>query len=180
MITENNGRGLNVLIESSEISRRVDELGKQITQDYKDKDIVIIGVLKGGFIFLADLIRRIEIKTEIDFIRVSSYKEGMNPDEIVLITDIGTPLKDRNVLLVEDLLDTGGTLDFIRNIIISKNPASFKVCTLIRKKKSRETKIAVDYIGFEIDDKFIIGYGTDLAERGRNLPDIFVVEKENG
>lgn len=180
MITEINGRKIKILIESSEISKKVSELGKTITQDYKDKDLIIIGVLKGSFIFLADLIRHIEIKAEIDFIRVSSYKEGTEAGEIELITDIEASLKGRDVLLVEDLVDTGGTLDFIRENILSKDPASYKTCVLVKKKKRREIDITVDYVGFEIDDKFIVGYGTDLAEKGRNLPDIFTIEKEDG
>ena len=100
----------------------------------------------------------------------------MEAHDIELITDTIISLKDRHVLLVEDLIDTCGTLDFIKKTIMSKNPASFQICALIKKKKSRETKIAVNYIGFEIDNKFIIGYGTDLAEKGRNLPDIYVIE----
>ena len=176
MISVVSGQETKLLLSSDEISKRVSQLGREITQDYKDKDLVIVGVLKGGFIFLADLIRHIELKAEIDFIRVSSYKEGMEARDIELITDTIISLKDRHVLLVEDLIDTCGTLDFIKKTIMSKNPASFRICALIKKKKSRETKIAVNYIGFEIDDKFIIGYGTDLAEKGRNLPDIYVIE----
>jgi hypoxanthine phosphoribosyltransferase len=176
MITEINGRKIKILIESSEISKKVSELGKTITQDYKDKDLVIIGVLKGGFIFLADLIRHIKLKIEIDFIRVSSYKEATQAGNIELITNPGISLRDRHVLLVEDLIDTGGTLDFVRKTIVSKNPASFKICALIKKEKRREIEINIDYVGFEIDDKFIVGYGTDLAQQGRNLPDIYVIE----
>ncbi|MEE8136547.1 MAG: hypoxanthine phosphoribosyltransferase [Thermodesulfobacteriota bacterium] len=176
MISAVSGQETKLLLSSDEISKRVSQLGREITQDYKDKDLVIVGVLKGGFIFLADLIRHIKLKAEIDFIRVSSYKEGMEARDIELITDTIISLKDRHVLLVEDLIDTCGTLDFIKKTIMSKNPASFRICALIKKKKSRETKIAVNYIGFEIDDKFIIGYGTDLAEKGRNLPDIYVIE----
>lgn len=176
MISVVSGQETKLLLSSDEISKRVSQLGREITQDYKDKDLVIVGVLKGGFIFLADLIRHIKLKAEIDFIRVSSYKEGMEARDIELITDTIISIKDRHVLLVEDLIDTCGTLDFIKKTIMSKNPASFRICALIKKKKSRETKIAVNYIGFEIDDKFIIGYGTDLAEKGRNLPDIYVIE----
>ncbi|TDI90969.1 MAG: hypoxanthine phosphoribosyltransferase [Candidatus Dadabacteria bacterium] len=176
MISAVSEQETKLLLSSDEISKRVSQLGREITQDYKDKDLVIVGVLKGGFIFLADLIRHIKLEAEIDFIRVSSYKEGMEARDIELISDTAISLKDRHVLLVEDLIDTCRTLDFIKKTIMSKNPASFQICALIKKKKSRETKIAVNYIGFEIDDKFIIGYGTDLAEKGRNLPDIYVIE----
>jgi len=176
MLKEINGRKLIILIESSEISKKVHDLGQQITEDYKDKNLVIIGILKGSFIFLADLVRSIEIRTEIDFIRVSSYGKGINPGDIELITELQTPIKNRDVLLVEDLLDTGATLEFIKKYILSKQPASLKICALMNKKKTRETAIDVDYVGFEIDDKFVIGYGTDFAEEGRNLPDIYVIE----
>ncbi|TDJ01455.1 MAG: hypoxanthine phosphoribosyltransferase [Candidatus Dadabacteria bacterium] len=176
MISAVSEQETKLLLSSDEISKRVSQLGREITQDYKDKDLVIVGVLKGGFIFLADLIRHIKLEAEIDFIRVSSYKEGMEARDIELISDTAISLKDRHVLLVEDLIDTCRTLDFIKKTIMSKNPASFQICALIKKKKSREAKIAVNYIGFEIDDKFIIGYGTDLAEKGRNLPDIYVIE----
>lgn len=176
MSTEINGRELKILLSSFEISKRVGELGKQITDDYPDNGLLIIGILKGGFIFLADLIRSIELKTEIDFIRVSSYKDKMNPGNIELVTDLSVPITSRDVLLVEDLLDTGGTLEFIREYILSKQPASFKICTLINKRKVRKAETDLDYVGFEIEDKFIVGYGMDFAQQGRNLPDIYVVE----
>jgi len=176
MVKEIRGRKLNLLIESSEIKQKVHELGKQITNDYQDKNLLIIGILKGSFIFLADLIRSIDINTEIDFIRVSSYKDEMTPGNIELVTDLGVSINDRDILLVEDLLDNGGTLNFIREKILSNQPASFKTCVLLNKKKTRKFDIRVDYMGFEIDDKFVVGYGTDLAEEGRNLPDIYVIE----
>lgn len=176
MISQVSGRETKLLLSSDEISNRVSQLGREITRDYKDKDLVIIGVLKGGFIFLADLIRHIKLKIEIDFIRVSSYKEATQAGNIVLISNPVISLRDRHVLLVEDLIDTGGTLDFIKKTIISNNPASYKTCALIKKRKCRETDITIDYFGFEIDDKFIVGYGTDLAQQGRNLPDIYVIE----
>ena len=176
MVKEIRGRKLNLLIESSEITQKVHDLGRQITEDYADKDLLIIGILKGSFIFVADLIRSIQLKTEIDFIRVSSYRDEMNPGDIELVTDLGVPIKDRDVLLVEDLLDTGGTLKFIREYILSKHPASFKICALLNKKKARKSVIELGYVGFEIEDKFVVGYGTDFAEEGRNLPDIYVVE----
>lgn len=177
MLKEINGRKTSILIEATEISQKVSELGKQITEDYADKNLLIIGILKGGFIFLADLIRNIELKTEIEFIRVSSYKNEMNPGDLELVIDLGVPIKDRDVLLVEDLLDTGGTLEFIREQIVSKQPASFKICTLINKRKIRKVEIDLSYVGFEIEDKFIVGYGMDFAQEGRNLPDIYVVEQ---
>jgi len=176
MIKEINGRKFELLVTSEDITKKVEELGKQITQDYNEKNILIIGILKGSFIFLADLIRGIENRTEIDFIRVSSYKSKMAPGDLEHVMDLGTQLKNRHVLLVEDLLDTGGTLTYIKDLILSRKPASFKICALITKNKSREKNIDPDYVGFEIEDKFIVGYGTDFAEEGRNLPDIYVIE----
>ena len=176
MEKEIRGQKLNILIKSSEIEQKVHDLGKQITNDYKDKNLLVVGILKGSFIFLADLVRSIDINTEIDFIRISSYKNEMTPGKVELVTNLGVPIKDRDVLLVEDLLDNGGTLNFIREKILSEQPASFKTCVLLNKKRTREFDIRIDYIGFEIDDKFVVGYGTDFAEEGRNLPDIYIVE----
>jgi len=176
MFKEIHGRKFKLLITSSDIANKVWELGKQITEDYTGKNLLIIGILKGSFIFLSDLIRSIETKTEIDFIRVSSYKNKMAPDDLDLVTDLGATIKDRDVLLVEDLLDTGGTLTYIRDIILSRKPKSFKICASIKKNKYREKNIDPDYVGFEIEDKYIVGYGTDFAEEGRNLPDIYVIE----
>ncbi len=176
MSVEINGRKFRILIESSQISKKVSELGKKITQDYRDKDLVIICVLKGGLIFLADLVRQIEIEAEIDFIWASSYKDSMEAGEIELLTDIRIPIENRDVLLVEDLIDSGATLDFIRQHILSKHPKSLKICALIRKNKTPKANIYIDYLGFEIGDKFIVGYGTDFAEHGRNLPDIYVID----
>ena len=176
MIKEINGRKFKLLITSSDIANKVQQLGKQITEDYTDKNLLIVGILKGSFVFLSDLIRSIETKTEIDFIRLSSYKNKMAPDDLELITDLGTRINNRDVLLVDDLLDTGGTLTYIRDIFLSREPKSFKICTLIKKNKYREKNIDPDYVGFEIEDKFIVGYGTDFAEEGRNLPDVYVIE----
>ena len=176
MIKEINGRKFKLLITSSDIANKVQQLGKQITEDYTDKNLLIVGILKGSFVFLSDLIRSIETKTEIDFIRLSSYKNKMAPDDLELVTDLGTQINNRDVLLVEDLLDTGGTLTYIRDVFLSRKPKSFKICTLIKKNKYREKNIDPDYVGFEIEDKFIVGYGTDFAEEGRNLPDIYVIE----
>ena len=176
MINEIRGRRLKLLKSSSEISRRVSELGKQITRDYKDKDPVLIGILKGGFIFLADLVRHVDFNTEIDFVRASSYGEGMVPGDIELTADVTAPLEGRHVLLVEDMLDTGVTLGFLREHILSKKPASCKICIFLDKKERREAKIEADYVGFDIGEGFVVGYGTDWGEMGRNLPGVYVLE----
>lgn len=176
MITEIQGRRLRLLIPASEIQKRVGELGQQITKDYSQKNPVLIGILKGGFIFLADLVRQIDFNVEIDFIRASSYKEGMEPGEIELVTDVITPLKGRHVILIEDMLDTGVTLNYLKSVIHSKEPASLKICALIDKKERRRVEIDADYAGFDIEDGFIVGYGTDCGEMGRNLAGVYVME----
>ena len=176
MITEIQGRRLRLLIPASEIQKRVGELGQQITKDYSQKNPVLIGILKGGFIFLADLVRQIDFNVEIDFIRASSYKEGMEPGEIELVTDVITPLKGRHVILIEDMLDTGVTLNYLKSVIHSKEPASLRICALIDKKERRRVEIDADYLGFDIEEGFIVGYGTDCGEMGRNLPGVYVME----
>lgn len=171
-----NGRGLRPLISHEEISKRVKELGSEITKDYEGKSPLLIGVLKGGFMFLADLAREIELDIGIDFLRVRSYGDKENPTNPELLLDLTTPVKDRDVILVEDLLDTGGTIEFIKALLLSRKPASFKICALIDKRERREKEVKADYIGFEIEKGFIIGYGTDWAEKGRNLPALYILE----
>lgn len=171
-----NSRSLKPLITSAQITTRVSELGAEITTDYRDKNPLLIGVLKGGFIFLADLVRHIATDVEVDFIRTSSYKNGMTPGDLELITDTSIPVKNRHVLIIEDLIDTGVTLSFIMEHLKSKEPASLKVCTLINKHERLKIDIKPEYIGFDVKSGFIIGYGTDWGEKGRNYPDIYVVE----
>jgi len=177
MITEIQGRKLRLLISAADIKVKVGEMGKRISEDYRDKKPVFIGILKGGFIFLADLVREIDFNVEIDFVRASAYKEGMEPGEIELVTDLTTQLKGRHVLLVEDMLDTGVTLHFLKSVILSKEPASLKICALIDKKGRRQIDIEADYTGFDIREGFIVGYGTDWREVGRNLPGVYVVDE---
>jgi len=176
MITEIRGRKPRLLIPADDIKKKVGELGKRISEDFRDRNPVFVGILKGGFIFLADLVREIDFDVEIDFVRASSYKEGMEPGEIELLMDVTTPLKGRHVLLVEDMLDTGVTLHFLKSVILSKEPASLKICALIDKKERRQIEIEADYTGFDIGEGFIVGYGTDCGEAGRNLPGVYVLE----
>lgn len=176
MIEEIRGRKLRLLISAPEIEEMVGELARRISEDYRDKHPVFVGILKGGFIFLADLVRELDFNVEIDFVRASSYKEGMEPGEIELLMDVTTPLRGRHVLLVEDMLDTGVTLHFLKTVILSKEPASLRLCALIDKKERRQVEIDADYTGFEIGEGFIVGYGTDCGEMGRNLPGVYVLE----
>jgi len=177
MIEEIQGRKLRLLIPASDIKKKVGELAGRISEDYRDKNPVFVGILKGGFIFLADLVRELDFNVEIDFVKASSYKEGMEPGEIELIMDVTAPLRGRHVLLVEDMLDTGVTLHFLKSVIESKEPASLRLCALIAKKERRQVDIDADYTGFDIGEGFIVGYGTDCGEMGRNLPSVYVLEK---
>ncbi|MEM7008068.1 MAG: hypoxanthine phosphoribosyltransferase [Thermodesulfobacteriota bacterium] len=171
-----NDKRFKKLIDYSEISHKVDELAQKITRDHAGRDLLIVGVLKGGIIFMSDLMRSLDIDPEIDFLQVSSYKDEMEAGELELISDVKTTLTNKNVLLVEDLIDTGKTLEFIRADILSKQPSSFKICTLIKKKNSSQASINIDYVGFEIGNEFIVGYGMDYAEKGRSLRDIYVID----
>lgn len=176
MLDSINRRGLKPLISAEEISKRVKELGKEITGDYIGRNPLLIGVLKGGFIFLADLARQIGLDIGIDFVRVASYGDKESPGQPELLVDVSTPLQDRDIILVEDLLDTGGTIEFLRDIVLSRKPASFKICALVDKRERREKEVEADYLGFEIEKGFIVGYGTDWAEKGRNLPGIYILD----
>ncbi len=166
------------LISRADIARRVQELGEQISRDYRGKDLVVIGVLKGAFIFLADLVRALEFPVEIDFVRLASYGGGTCPTGEVHITkDVELSLKDRDVLIVEDIMDLGYTLSFLRQHLATHKPRSLKICCLIDKKERREVAVPLDYVGFEVKKGFLVGYGLDCGEQSRNLPEIYAIEK---
>ena len=167
---------LKRVISVKAISKRVTELGRQITDDYRGKDPILVGILKGAFVFLSDLMRNIDLSVQIDFIRISTYKSGMKPGEIDLIMDISMPIRDRHVILVEDIVDTGVTLKFISDRILERTPASYRICALIDLKQRREVNVKLDYVGFELENGFIVGYGLDMAEEGRNLPNLYNIE----
>jgi hypoxanthine phosphoribosyltransferase len=167
------------LISRAEIARRVTELAEMIRRDYAGRDLVMIGVLKGAFIFLADLVRALPVPVEIDFVRLCSYGAGTTSSGEVHITkDVELPLKDRDVLIVEDIIDVGLTLDFLRRHLLSHHPRSLKVCCFIDKKERREVEVPLDYVGFTVEKGFLVGYGLDRGEQSRNLPEIFVLEKD--
>ena len=176
MITEIQGRALKRVISLEVIDKRVVELGRQITDDYRGKDPILVGILKGAFVFLSDLMRHIDLPVKIDFIRISTYKSGMKPGEIDLIMDISMPIRDRHVILIEDIVDTGVTLKFISDRILERNPASYRICALIDLKERREVNVKLDYVGFELQEGFLVGYGLDMGEQGRNLPDVYNIE----
>ena len=163
-----------LIISQEDIQQRVQELGTRISTDFADKNLVMIGVLKGAFIFLADLSRAITIPHQIDFIRVASYgKSSTSSGKVQLSKDVEVDLIGKDVLLVEDIVDTGVTLAWLQKLFASKHAASVSICSLIDKKERRESDVVVDYTGFELERGFLIGYGLDYAEQYRHLPEIY-------
>ena len=165
------------LFSSDEIQARVEELGRQITVDYQDRPLLLIGVLKGAFIFLADLARAIDLPLEIDFIRVASYGVGLTTSGTVRLTkDPDIDPRGKDVLVVEDIVDTGTTLSWLRTYFEKKGAASVRICALIDKYERRQHEVQADYSGFSVSEGFLVGYGLDCAEQYRNLAGIYNVE----
>ncbi len=168
---------LKILISRDEIAKAVSRLAREIERDYRDKQPLLIGVLKGSFMFMADLIRELDLPLDLDFIRLSSYDTARESSgEVEVIHETKTPVKDRDVLVVEDIVDTGITISFLLDYLESKQPASLKVCTLTDKPSRRRVPVPIDYRGFTLPNKFIVGYGLDCDQRFRNLPDIYTLE----
>ncbi len=166
------------MISADQIRARTKELGKQISEDYKDKDLVFVSVLKGSFIFAADLIREVDITCRIDFLGVRSYGAGTETSGVVQITnDLSRPIADKDVVIVEDIVDTGLTVAHLMDLFRTRNPRSVKVCSLLHKPARARVHIPVDYLGFTIEDKFVVGYGLDFDEKYRNLPYVGIVER---
>jgi hypoxanthine phosphoribosyltransferase len=168
---------LRVLITRERIAAKVAEMGQRISQDFAGEPVVLIGVLKGATVFLADLARQITLDVSFDFIAVSSYGNAkQHSGEVKLVKDVDCSMEGRNIILVEDILDTGLTLTFIQNMLRAHQPKSLKIAALLDKVSRRTEPIRGDYVGFEIPDEFVVGYGLDFAEHYRNLPDICVLE----
>jgi hypoxanthine phosphoribosyltransferase len=166
-----------VLITEDEITRRVAELGEMITQDYAGRPPLLIGVLKGAFVFMADLSRAIHLPVEMDFMAVSSYGTATKTSGIVrIVKDLDVDLVDRHVLIVEDIVDSGLTLSYLRKGLAAQNPASLEICALLLKTDQQRVDLKIPYVGFEIPPDFVVGYGLDVAEVYRNLPDIRVMD----
>ena len=166
------------LLTREEIAEAVNRIGRQISRDFAGESVVLIGVLKGACMFLSDLARQIELNATFDFIAVRSYgTKKLTTGEVQLIKDVTTPLRDQNVILVEDILDTGLTLTFLKNHLMEHKPRSMKIAALLDKPSRRVAPVEADYVGFRIPDKFVVGYGLDYGERFRNLPDICVLEE---
>jgi len=167
----------SILITEEAIRHRVNELAKTISQDYRGSKPLLVGLLKGSFIFLADLARALDIDSEIDFMTVSSYGNSMENSEVRILKDLGEPIQGRDVLIVEDIIDTGLTLSRILELLAARHPRSLKVCTLLNKPRRRKAEVTVDYNGFDIEDVFVAGYGIDFAQKYRNLPQLVVVKR---
>ena len=160
-----------ILVQPDELAHRVRELGEEISRDYAGRELLLVGVLKGAVFFLADLMRHIDIPCEVDFMAVSSYGSSTDTSGVVrILKDLDAPLEGRHVLIVEDIVDSGLTLQYLMRTLQTRGPSSLEVCALLTKPERRVVETPARYVGFEIPDKFAIGYGLDYAERYRNLP----------
>ena len=169
----------HILLDEETIADKVAEIGAQITKDYADKDLLVVGILKGSNVFMSDLVRKIQLPLHMDFMIVSSYGNATESTGVVkIIKDLEEGIQDKHVLIVEDIIDSGLTLKYLKQILETRNPASIKLCTLVDKPARRKENVDVDYIGFELPDEFIVGYGIDYAECYRNLPYIAVLKPE--
>jgi len=180
---------LKVLISRQQIAERVAVMGADITRDFTGQNIIFVGVLKGAAIFLSDLARHVKLDATFDFIGVSSYGNRPSPaqelkngwdstGEVRLLKDVDQSMKDRNIILVEDILDTGLTLTYLKKMLLAHQPRMLRIATLLDKPSRRKQPIQADYVGFSIPDEFVVGYGLDYAEKYRNLPDICVVPRQ--
>jgi hypoxanthine phosphoribosyltransferase len=178
MSTEFTNPNLEVMYSAEQIAARIKELGKQITADYAGKDLVLVGVLKGSVLFLADLMRAIDLKLSIDFMAVSSYKDGtVSSGDVEILKDLTHPIRGKDVIICEDIIDTGLTLFRLTEILGTRGANSLKIATLLDKPEPRIKKdLKIDYTGFQIPNKFVVGYGLDAANRYRNLPFIGIVK----
>jgi hypoxanthine phosphoribosyltransferase len=166
-----------VLVTAEALQRRVAALGAEITRDYADRSLLLIGVLKGAVFFLSDLMRFIEVPVEVDFMAVASYGSATDSSGVVrILKDLDVSIEGRDVLIVEDIVDSGLTLQYLLRNLGSRNPSSLEVCALLTKPERRKVELPTRYVGFEIPDRFVVGYGLDYAERYRNLPFVAVME----
>lgn len=168
-----------ILITEDQIRQRTRDLARQISHDYQGRDLLLICVLKGGIVFLVDLMRELTIPHSVDFMATSSYGDATESSGVVrILKDLENPIQGRHVLIVEDIIDTGHTLDYLTRILRERNPASLRVCTLLNKPDRREVHIVIDYLGFDIPNRFVVGYGLDFGELYRNLPFVGVLKPE--
>ncbi len=171
---------LKVLLTREQIAKKVAEIGEHITRDFEGESLLLIGVLKGATIFLADLAREIKLDVSFDFIAVSSYGNSKQQSgEVKLMKDVDQSVEGKNIVLVEDILDTGLTLTYLKNLLLGHQPKAVKIAALLDKISRRTQPIHGDYVGFEIPDEFVVGYGLDFAERYRNLPEVCILETDD-
>jgi hypoxanthine phosphoribosyltransferase len=171
----------DILVQRDELEHRVRELAGEISRDYADRELLLIGVLKGAVFFLADLMRHLDVACEVDFMAVSSYGASTDSSGVVrILKDLDAPIEGRDVLIVEDIVDSGLTLSYLFRMLRARGPASLEVCALLTKPDRQEIDLPIRYVGFEIPNRFAIGYGLDYAERYRNLPYVAVLAGENG
>lgn len=176
---ECNGETFNVYLTQQELEKRVSELGEALSEQYEGKNPIFIGVLNGAYIFLSDLMRHVEISCEVDFLKLSSYgDEKVSSGEVTDLKDIDANIKGRNVILVEDIVDTGLSMKYIVRKLEKKNPASIATVTLLHKAEATHYEVPLDYVGFKIPTHFVLGYGLDYAQMGRNLAQIYILDGE--
>ena len=169
---------VKILIRRDQIAKAVDRLASEIKRDYQDKQPLLIGVLKGSFVFMADLIRQLDSPLELDFVRLSSYGAATESSgKVRVIQGVKTPVKGKDVLVIEDIVDTGITISFLLDYLKKKRPASLKLCALTDKPSRRKVPVPIDYLGFTVPNEFVVGYGLDCDQRFRNLPDICILEE---
>jgi hypoxanthine phosphoribosyltransferase len=169
-----------ILIDEASRRQRIEELGEEISADYEGRDVLLVGVLKGAVFFMADLMRQLSLPCEIDFMAISSYGEGTDSSGVVrILKDLDSNITGRHVLVLEDIIDTGLTLSYLMRNLGAREPASLEVCALLVKHGRREADVPVKYVGFEIPNQFVVGYGLDFAERYRNLPHVAVLQEES-
>lgn len=168
---------VDILYDRDVVMTRVKELAQEITRDYQGKSLLVVGILKGAFVFMADLVREIDLPLEIDFMDVSSYGAStVSSGEVRIVKDLDYSIHDKDVLIVEDIVDTGLTLYYIKEILAKRSPCSIKICSLLDKPSRRKAHIPLEYVGFAIPDKFVVGYGLDYAEQYRHYPAVCVLK----
>lgn len=166
-----------ILLSKEQIDSRIKELGRRLTEDYRDKSPIMIGVLNGGFLFMADLVRHVEIDLEVDFIKISSYGNGtVSSGRVTMLKDINADIKGRHIIIVEDIVDTGLSIQFLKEKFLALEPASLKFVSLLLKKENAQVEYSIDYVGFEIPNEFVVGYGLDHKQILRNLPAVYVMD----
>ena len=167
-----------VLISEEQLDKKVEELAQKISADYQGNDVLVVTLLKGGVMFSVDLMRKMSVPVQIDFMSVSSYGSSSKTSGVVKVDkDLDTPIQGKHVLLVEDIIDSGLTLSYVKEMLLTRDPASLKICTILDKPSRRKVHIDVDYTGFEIPDEFVVGYGLDYAQKHRNLPYVGILKR---